>query len=141
MFFLMASLGYYLGDNIRPPFFLHFSGVSMRFPQIIRALSLVRPLGLAGALFSLLILAAYPLGLDVLFRPMQGGPATHPLSALALLALALGAFSWHPRQNNRAVMLVGAFVTVLMSLRLLERASGATLLDWLTPFGSVSTNL
>ena len=45
--------------------FLHFSGVSMRFPQIIRALSLVRPLGLAGALFSLLILAGYLLGVEV----------------------------------------------------------------------------
>ena len=108
----------------------------MRFPQIIRALCLVRPLGLAGALFSLLILAGYPLGFDVLFRPMHGGPATHPLSAIALLALGLGAFSWHPRQDNRAVMLGGAFVTALMSLRLLELASGATLLDWLTPFGS-----
>ncbi len=108
----------------------------MHFPQIIRALGLVRPLGLAGALFSLIILAGYPLGLDVLFRPMDGGPATHPLSALALLTLGLGAFSWHPRQNNRAVMLTGVFVTALMSLRLFELMSGATLLDWLTPFGS-----
>ena len=108
----------------------------MRFPQIIRALSLVRPLGLAGALFSLLVLAGYLLGIDVFFRLMHGGPATHPLSAVALLALGLGAFSWHPRQDNQAVMLAGAFVTALMSLRLLELASGATLLDWLTPFGN-----
>lgn len=107
----------------------------MRFPQIIRALSLVRPLGLAGALFSLLILAGYALGLEVFFRPMLGGPATHPLSAAALLALGLGAFSWHPRQSNRAVTFAGVFVVVLMSLRLLELASGTALLDWLTPFG------
>lgn len=79
----------------------------MRFPQIIRALSLVRPLGLAGALFSLLILAGYALGVEVLFRPMHGGPATHPLSAAALLALGLGTFSWHPRQSNRTVMFAG----------------------------------
>lgn len=107
----------------------------MRFPQIIRALSLVRPLGLAGALFSLLILAGYALGLEVFFRPMLGGPATHPLSAVALLALGLGAFCWHPRQSNRVVVLAGVFVVTLVSLRLLELAKGVTLLDWLTPFG------
>jgi len=117
------------------PFFLHFFGVSMRFPQIIRALSLVRPLGLAGALFSLLILAGYLLGVEVFFRPMQGGPATHPLSAVALVALGLGAFCWHPRQENRAVSLSGVFVVTLMTMRLIELASGAPLLEWLTPFG------
>lgn len=106
----------------------------MRFPQIIRALSLVRPLGLAGALFSLLILAGYALGVEVLFRPMHGGPATHPLSAVGLGMLGIGAFFWHPRQNNRVVLFAGCFVVLLASLRLLELASGAAVLDWLTPF-------
>jgi len=109
---------------------------SMRFPQIIRALSLVRPLGLAGALFSLLILAGYALGVEVLFRPLQGGPATHPLSAVGLAVLGLGAFFWHPRRANRLVLFAGCLVVMLASLRLLELASGATLLNWLTPFSN-----
>lgn len=106
----------------------------MRFPQIIRALSLVRPLGLSGALFSLLILVGYMAGVEVLFRPMLGGPATHPLSAIALMALGFGAFFWHPRQSHRAVLSAGCFVVLLASLRLLEIATGAVLLNWLTPF-------
>jgi diguanylate cyclase (GGDEF)-like protein len=106
----------------------------MHFPQIIRALSLVRPLGLAGALFSLLILAGYALGFEALFRPMNGGPATHPLSAVGLFLLGLGAFFWHPRRPNRLVLLAGCLVTILASLRLLELASGATLLNGITPF-------
>ena len=106
----------------------------MHFPQIIRALSLVRPLGLAGALFSLLILAGYALGFEVLFRPMNGGPATHPLSAVGLFLLGLGAFFWHPRRPNRLVLLAGCLATILASLRLLELASGATLLNGITPF-------
>lgn len=106
----------------------------MRFPQIIRALSLVRPLGLAGALFCLLILAGFALHLEVLFRPMQGGPATHPLSAIGLGILGSGAFFWHPRRSNRLVLLAGALGVLLAALRFLELASGATLLNWLTPF-------
>lgn len=106
----------------------------MRFPQIIRALSLVRPLGLAGALFSLLILVGYLLGIEVLFRPMHGGPATHPLSAVGLVLLGLGAFFWHPRHSNRGVLYAGFFVFLLMSLRLLEIATGASMLNWVTPF-------
>ena len=116
---------------LRPVFLLPFL---MRFPQIIRALSLVRPLGLAGALFSLLVLAGYLFGIEAFFRPMQGGPATHPLSAIGLLLLGIGGFCWHPRRNNRGVLLAGGLVVLLMGLRLLELASGATLLDGLTPF-------
>lgn len=106
----------------------------MRFPQIIRALSLVRPLGLSGALFSLLILAGYALGVDVLFRPMSGGPATHPLSAIGLIVLGLGSFFWHPRQSNRVALSAGFVVVLLAALRLLEIATGAVLLNQLTPF-------
>lgn len=106
----------------------------MRFPQIIRALSLVRPLGLGGALFSLLILAGYGLGIEVLFRPLHGGPATHPLSAVGLLLLGLGAFFWHPRRANRKVFFAGCLVVLLASLRLLELAFGESLLHWVTPF-------
>jgi len=108
----------------------------MRFPQIIRALSLVRPLGLAGALFSLLILAGYAQGIEVLFRPMPGGPATHPLSAVGLFVLGLGAFFWHPRRANHLVLFAGCIVVMLASLRLIELASGAILLNWVTPFSS-----
>lgn len=107
----------------------------MRFPQIIRALSLVRPLGLAGALFSLSILAGYALDVEILFRPMLGGPATHPLSACGLALLGLGAFIWHPRRANRLVLVLGCLVVLLASLRLLELASGAVLLESITPFG------
>jgi diguanylate cyclase (GGDEF)-like protein len=106
----------------------------MRFPQIIRALGLVRPFGLAGALFSLLILAGYALGFETMFRPFQGGPATHPLSAVGLFLLGLGAFFWHPRRSNRLVLLTGCLVVLLASLRLLELVSGATLLSGITPF-------
>ncbi len=109
----------------------------MRFPQIIKALSLVRPLGLAGALFSLLVLFGYLLNLEVLFRPLHGGPATHPLSAIGLLALGLGAFSWHPRRSNRLVLSAGCFVVLLVSLRLLEIATGSVLLHGITPFKEV----
>ena len=106
----------------------------MRFPQIIRALSLVRPLGLAGALFSLLILAGYAFNVEVLFRPMHGGPATHPLSASGLCLLGLGAFFWHPRHRNRLVALTGGMAFLLAAFRLLELASGTALLAPLTPF-------
>lgn len=106
----------------------------MRFPQITRALSLVRPLGLAGTFFALLILSGYALSVEIFFRPLPGGPATHPLSAMALLFLGLGAFFWHPRNPNRIVLFVGCLAVLLASLRLLELASGADLLSWLTPF-------
>jgi len=108
----------------------------MRFPQIVLALSLVRLLGLAGVLFSLLILIGYLFGAEVLFRPMQGGPATHPLSAVGLLGLGIGAFFWHPRQINRTALWAGCLVVLLALLRLVELASGAVLLEYVTPFTS-----
>lgn len=91
-------------------------------------------MGLAGALFSLLILLGYALDIEILFRPLPGGPATHPLSAIALALLGLGAFFWHPRNANRWVLLAGCLVVSLASLRLLELASEQTLLEIFTPF-------
>lgn len=53
-------------------------------------LSLPRPLGITCALFSLIVLIGYLCNIEVLYRPIAGGPATHPLTALSILFLGLG---------------------------------------------------
>ncbi|SEG53027.1 GGDEF domain-containing protein [Marinobacterium lutimaris] len=99
------------------------------------ALSLSRPLGTTCFLFALLALAGYFGNVEALYRPLQGGPATHPLTALCVLLLALGVRVPHNGRNSSRFSLgCSLLVAAIAALRLTEISLGNDLTYWLTPF-------
>jgi diguanylate cyclase (GGDEF)-like protein len=106
----------------------------MRFAHIRGALALVKPLGLAAAIFSGFILVGHALGAESLFRPLRGGPATHPLTALAMMLLGIGLVLWRPRRFSRPSQVLAGGALVIGLARLLELAMGIDLLGPITPF-------
>jgi hypothetical protein len=46
------------------------------------ALSIVRPLAIVGILFSIVVITGYFAHIEALYRPVSGGPATNPLTAV-----------------------------------------------------------
>jgi diguanylate cyclase (GGDEF)-like protein len=99
------------------------------------ALSVPRPLGAACALFSALSLAGYFGHVEELYRPIAGGPATNPLTALSVLLLGLGIAANGRTQHGiwfeRLCTLLAIWITVS---RLGEVLFGTDLTSWITPF-------
>jgi diguanylate cyclase (GGDEF)-like protein len=107
------------------------------YPLIRIASRLVRPIGRLATVCALAIFLAYPLDAEFLYRPLPGGPATHPLTALAMLLLALPVACWRSGRMNRLALplAVGAFA--IGALRLHDLAFGFGMLGHLTPFQAV----
>lgn len=107
------------------------------YPLIRFASRLARPIGRLAAACALLIFLAYPLGFEFLYRPLAGGPATHPLTALALFMLALPLACWRQGWMHRLALplAVGAFA--IGALRLHDLAFGFGMLAHLAPFQAV----
>ena len=106
----------------------------MRFVHIRGALTLVKPLGLAAAIFSSFVLGGYAFGIEALYRPLSNGPATHPLSALAMLLLGVGLGFWRPRRASPRTQWLAGAAMALGLLRLLDISLGTDLLGAITPF-------
>jgi diguanylate cyclase (GGDEF)-like protein len=106
----------------------------MRFAHIRGALALVKPLGLAAAIFSGFVLAGHALGADSLFRPLRDGPATHPLTALAMMLLGIGLVLWRPGRFSRPSQTLASGALLIGLARLVDLALGTDLLGPLTPF-------
>lgn len=113
----------------------------MSFRLIHNALSSVRPLALAGFLLSVLVLTAYAYNIEYLFRPISPGPATHPLTAVMLACLGLGVFLSRPHKYR---LLASAFALLGLAIgliRLLELSASIAILDAITPYGGLLTEL
>lgn len=102
------------------------------------ALSLPRPLGITCALFSLIVLIGYLCNIEALYRPIAGGPATHPLTALSILFLGLGVNANCQNQRRSWLQRLLTMLALLSIVaRLGEATSGTDLTSWITPFHSL----
>lgn len=102
------------------------------------ALSLPRPLGLACALFGLLALIGYFGNVEAFYRPITGGPATHPLTALSVLFLGLGVSANDKTRRGIWLERICTLLVIGITLsRLSEILSGIDYSSWMTPFHSV----
>lgn len=92
----------------------------------------------AGAAIAvgLAVLVGYALGWQWLYRPLPGGPATHPLTAAALVLIAASALLARPSRTSNASAALALLAGVLALARLFSIAMGREELfqSW-SPFG------
>lgn len=106
----------------------------MSFVLIHNALRLVKPVAFAVVLFAVLLLAAYAYNLEMIFRPISPGPATHPLTAIMLACLGLGVYLSWPHRFRMFANIFGMLGLTVAASRCLELIFSITILDTLTPF-------
>jgi diguanylate cyclase (GGDEF)-like protein len=108
---------------------------SVRYPVLRRGLESVRPLALAGLLLACAVLVlGYGLGLTLLYRPLIGGPATHPLTALGLAFLGVCGFLWSRGHLRREAEPFAWLALALGAVRLADIYLGLDMLGPFTPF-------
>lgn len=76
----------------------------------------------------------YGAGAEVLYRPLPGGPATHPLTALAIALLGLAALLWRPAHREWRPVWPALAALALSFVRLVDIGLDSRLLDPVTPF-------
>ena len=85
-----------------------------RFRLIRQGLRLRRPLAACSLVLALLALIETFAGVDAPLRPIENGPATHPLTAVLLLALSVGVLSFRHHQPTPAWRYVLSGVCLLI---------------------------
>lgn len=98
------------------------------------ALRIVHPLGLVCAIFGLLVMLGYAINSDILYRPLSGGPATNPLTALCVIFIGLGLATSKLMFPPRFQSLWGISAFSLTSLRLLDAFVSTHISTYITPF-------
>ena len=99
------------------------------------ALALVRPVGVLAAAFGTVVMLGYVLEVEILYRPIAGGPATNPLTALSIVMLGLGLSLSGIHAKTRAQLAFALAAVVLTAAKLVDGhvlPTGLSVL--LTPF-------
>ena len=76
--------------------------------------------GLLAAAGGAVVLAGYALGVESIFRPLQGGPATHPLTAIMFVCGGLAVASMRAMRTPPAAVIVLLAVGLVGLTRILE---------------------
>lgn len=96
-----------------------------------------KPLALTVGVLAALSAGGYAFSLERLYRPIAGGPASHPLTVTTALLLVLALVEgWRSRRRRRATLAAMAALSIC-ALRLLPGETAATLFGFLTPFQAV----
>ncbi len=107
---------------------------SKAWKLVDKASALVAPLGWLALAFSLLALWGYISGNELLYRPVEGGPATNPLTAICILLIGFTLLV-ADKQRQRRYMLCAVLAAVLLPLlRLLDLVLSKELAPLITPF-------
>lgn len=86
-----------------------------------------------------LALVGYNVEFERLYRPVEGGPATHPMTAISFMLLAFGCFAsrWHYLFTAR---LLAVLTLIIVFMKLADSYLGTVYFDYLTPFSQVLTH-
>ena len=90
--------------------------------------------GLFTLVSGLIIVAAYALGLESIWRPLPGGSPAHPLTAILFIAGGAAVASIRPMRIPLLALVLLQATALLGLLRVLEAVSGLTWLSFVTPF-------
>lgn len=122
----------------------HLSGKDSRKTPVSRARALVSwadwprvaalPMSIGTVSICLLVLTGYAIDVELLYRPIDGGPATNPLTALCLILLGLAHIGWFSGARTPLVKTLALIAVGVTIIRVLDHSFGDHLLSALTPF-------
>lgn len=93
------------------------------------------PLSLLISVLAASALAGYILDIPSLYRPIEGGAATHPYTALTILLITLSIAWRSSTQSERRLHFIAALAAILVSAdQLFARIVGTSLLTLFTPW-------
>jgi diguanylate cyclase (GGDEF)-like protein len=89
--------------------------------------------GLITAAGGCLVIAGYVFGIEAIWRPIPGGPSTHPTTALLFIISGCAVAAMKPMRTPGAAIAALAGVAVVATVRIIGVASGVTILPstWL----------
>ncbi|CAA6605920.1 putative Diguanylate cyclase [Rhodospirillaceae bacterium LM-1] len=94
-----------------------------------------RPLALASGAFALVGLGGYAFSIEDLYRPIEGGPASHPMTLLVVLLLTMAVTT----RSKRGGMAAAVAALAICLLRVFP-AIPQDYFEALTPFGAIVRN-
>ncbi|MDE1173837.1 MAG: GGDEF domain-containing protein [Parvibaculaceae bacterium] len=103
----------------------------------LRMLSLVVPFGAMSAAIGIFTLLGFVTGIEMLYRPISGGPATHPMTATGLILTGGALIFIQPFRTPPQSLACFALALFLGLLGLLDIRFHTGLINFLSPFKSV----
>ncbi|MEG3617781.1 GGDEF domain-containing protein [Magnetovibrio sp. PR-2] len=94
----------------------------------------VRPIGLACLVFGFVVFFGYVFGFESFYRPIHGGPATNPLTALCIVLIAGGLGFRSVFKQTLLQRVLPIIAAVLAFLRLSDVIIGTDFSGFFTPF-------
>ncbi|HIF9208483.1 TPA: GGDEF domain-containing protein [Photobacterium damselae] len=99
------------------------------------ALSIVRPLGVVAIIFGLISIAGYFGSVETLYRPIENGSATNPLTAVTIIFLGTALYKNLKIKLDIIIQQIFAFAALtIASIRLVDSLFGLELSQFITPF-------
>jgi len=90
----------------------------------------------AAIILGLTVLAGYAVGYEPLWRPMTGGPATHPLTAVTVILIGLSAHFARPSSPSNVSAALALIAGIIAFTRLVAIGTGrGDLFQAWSPFG------
>lgn len=98
------------------------------------ALSIVKPLAIICCAFGVIALLGYFGDVERLYRPILGGPATNPLTALCFVVIGLSIIFSHDNRFSKRKYMIMLAGLLLVCIRLVDEVAGTSFADFVTPF-------
>ncbi len=106
-----------------------------KWKLVQRVLSLSRWLSALCIFSSIIVLTGYFAHIEATYRPIAGGPATHPLTAVSIFFLGLGIMTGSGIPHRVWISRICALLIIGITVcRFGEIIFGVDLLSWMTPF-------
>ncbi len=100
--------------------------------------STIRPFGVVALLFGLLAVIGYMSAFEELYRPINNGSATHPLTALTISAIGVALYCNIKRQPHIALQRFFSIIAITFTVaRILEVLLSSELTHYFVPFQEV----
>lgn len=109
--------------------------------SLIRAaIALTRPLATSVGLLAAICASGYVFSLDMLYRPISDGPASHPMTILVTLCLAFAILGGRDNRYRHRSILLALTASVICLTRLWPGRTATDLFARITPFHTITAH-
>ncbi len=93
-------------------------------------------LGSVCIFFGIMSLFGYAIGTDILYRPIVGGPATHPVTAILVVLCGLNTTCYMVRKHQAFWLVLATLALLILFVKAIDIIAETHLIDTFTPFSA-----